>query len=56
MNEYSPKELLDVFNSGKKMDILPLASIVNNAAHMEYNPTFISRDAQSSLSKAHLPA
>ena len=43
MNEFSPKDLLDLFNQNKKMDIQPLAHIQNPSAHMEYTPTFITR-------------
>ena len=43
MNEISPSDLLKIFNDKKKIDIAPLATIVNNAAHMEYTPSFITR-------------
>ena len=43
MNEYSARDLLALFMSGKKMDITPLKCIDNKAAHMEYSPTFILR-------------
>lgn len=47
MNEYSPHDLLTLFNDNKKIDIAPLATVWHNAAHMEYSPTFISRDTDS---------
>lgn len=43
MNEFSPKDLLDLFNENKKIDLKPLAQIKNPSAHMEYSPTFIMR-------------
>ncbi len=39
----TPQELLVLFNDGKKMDIVPIEKIVNKAAHMDYQPTFIIR-------------
>ena len=43
MNFVSVKELLSLFNAGKKMDIKPLEKVNNKAAHMEYTPTYIIR-------------
>lgn len=43
MNSYSPEELLDIFLSGKKIDIYDLHQVDNKAAHMEYEPIFIER-------------
>lgn len=43
MNQLSAQDLLKIFNENKKMDIKPLAQIKNNAAHMEYVPTFIAQ-------------
>lgn len=43
MNQFAPEDLLKIFNEQKKMDISPLAQIKNNAAHMEYTPTFITQ-------------
>jgi hypothetical protein len=43
MNSYTTAQLLDIFNSGMKIDIKPLFHVVNRAAHMEYIPTFITR-------------
>ena len=43
MNFLSAQELLDLFLSGKKMDIFPLQGIQNKSAHMEYEPTFVAR-------------
>lgn len=37
------RELLVQFQSGKKMNITLLHTIVNKSAHMEYMPTFIAR-------------
>ncbi len=44
MDFLSAEELLTVFNQGKKIDIYPLYKIKNNAAHMDYEPTFMSRE------------
>ncbi len=43
MHEYSAEQLLEKFLEGYKMDITPLRCVANNAAHMEYSPTFITR-------------
>lgn len=43
MGAYTTEHLLDIFNQGLKIDINPLQKIVNRAAHMEYEPTFISK-------------
>ena len=43
MNLYTPEELLEKFENGYKMDILPLYKMKNKAVHTEYEPTFISR-------------
>lgn len=43
MNFASPRELLDVFMAGKKINISLLYKIDNKAAHMEYRPEFIDR-------------
>lgn len=43
MNAFSSKELLDIFNSGKKIDINPLYQMRNAWTHQEYIPTFIER-------------
>ena len=42
--ELLPKQLLKTFLGGNKMDIWPLFQIQNRSCHMEYNPTFMSRD------------
>ncbi|MBY0110257.1 MAG: hypothetical protein K2X90_04050 [Candidatus Babeliaceae bacterium] len=42
-NECTPEELLEVFLTGYKMDIMPLQNIFNKAPHMDYKPTFIKR-------------
>jgi hypothetical protein len=36
-------QLLDIFKQGKKIDLAPLHTIQNTAAHMAYIPTFIER-------------
>lgn len=41
MNSYTTHEMLEKFNAGLKIDIHPLYRIDNNAAHMEYVPTFV---------------
>ncbi len=46
MGFLSPQELLSLFAAGLKMDIEPLQGFVNEAAHMEYIPTFVLRDPQ----------
>lgn len=43
MHNYSPAQLLEIFNNGMKIDIKPLYQVNNRAAHMEYIPTFITR-------------
>lgn len=43
MNLLSPQELLDLFNQGLKMDIVPFFRIMNNGAHTEYVPMFVGR-------------
>lgn len=43
MNQLSAEDLLKIFSENKKMDIKPLTQIKNNAAHMEYTPTFIEQ-------------
>jgi len=43
MNSLNPQELLDYFNQGLKIDIIPLFKIKNKSAHMNYIPEFISR-------------
>jgi len=43
MNLYTPKELLEKFQAGFKMDITPLHLMKNKAVHTEYEPTFITR-------------
>ncbi len=43
MNYLSSKQLLEVFNQNKKIDIKPFFQIQNSAGHMEYTPKFISR-------------
>jgi len=44
-NNYSTAQLLDIFNRGLTIDLKPLEKIVNRSAHMDYNPTFIKREA-----------
>ncbi len=44
MNLYTPKELLQMFLKGLKIDIRPLHLVVNIAGHMEWQPTFITRE------------
>jgi hypothetical protein len=39
----SPQELLDIFNRGMKIDIIPLFKFDNPSAHMEYTLTFVPR-------------
>jgi hypothetical protein len=43
MDSYTPKELLSIFLSKKKMAIVPLYEIKNRSAHMEYAPQFVAR-------------
>lgn len=43
LSELNPRILLELFLSGKKMDITPLFQIKNRSPHMEYVPTFIDR-------------
>jgi hypothetical protein len=43
MNFLSAADLLQIFNDGKKIDILPLYKIQNRGAHMEYEPLFVDR-------------
>ncbi len=43
MHDLSPKELLDVFNKGLKIDISKVFQMRNKAPHVEYNPVFIPR-------------
>jgi hypothetical protein len=43
MDFISAQELLDLFLSGKKMDISPLIGVQNKSAHMIYEPTLIAR-------------
>jgi hypothetical protein len=43
MNLYTPKELLEKFESGYKIDIAQLYQFKNKAVHTEYEPLFISR-------------
>ena len=43
MNAFFPKELLDIFNQGLKIDIDALFKTVNESAHMDYIPKFIKR-------------
>lgn len=45
MNSLSTQEMLDLFNKGLKIDIRPLHKINNHGAHMEYQFTFVKRDA-----------
>lgn len=42
-NLYTPEEMLEIFNAGLKIDIEPLQAIMNKAPHMDYEPTFITR-------------
>ncbi|MFC1841587.1 hypothetical protein ACFLYA_00780 [Candidatus Dependentiae bacterium] len=44
MNLATPQELLEIFNSGLKIDIATLFKIENISAHMNYNPEFIERN------------
>lgn len=43
MNRYTTQELLDMFNSGLKMDINPLFRIPAVSGHIDYEPTFVQR-------------
>jgi len=43
MNSYSPKQLLDIFFEGKKLDLIPIEKLKVNSPHIEYEPTFIDR-------------
>lgn len=43
MNAYSPKELLAIFNEGKKINIDDVYQINNVSAHMEFLPSFTNR-------------
>lgn len=43
MDFISPQEALDLFLSGKKMDIRPLFGVQNKSAHMVYEPMLIAR-------------
>lgn len=44
MEFMTSKQLLDIFNQGKKIDIVPLHQINNMSAHMAYVPTFIQKE------------
>lgn len=43
MSAITPKELLDKFNQGLKIDISRLYKINNKSAHIDYMPSFIER-------------
>ena len=43
MKSWTTKELLEIFESGEKIDIWPLAGIKNESCHIEYAITFTSR-------------
>lgn len=43
MNLYTPEELLEKFEAGYKINILPLHQMKNKAVHTEYEPLFIPR-------------
>jgi hypothetical protein len=43
MEGYSPEDLLQLFQTGIKIDIRALYQISNNGAHMEYTPTYVPR-------------
>ncbi len=43
MKLYSTQELLELFEQGLKIDIIPMHQMANTAAHVEYEPTFIER-------------
>ncbi len=43
MEFMTSKQLLELFNQNKKIDISPLYRINNQAAHMAYAPTFVER-------------
>ena len=43
MNAFSAKELLDLFNQGLKIDIVPLFKMKNKGAHTDYIPEFTER-------------
>jgi len=55
MEDYEASELLAVFVAGLKMDSAPLANIANRSAHMEYHPTFITRDTTKQISVINCP-
>ena len=44
LKEYPVELLLDIFMSGKKIDLGPVHKIENRSPHMEYHPTFVLRD------------
>lgn len=43
MDAFTPKELLDIFNQGYKIDISPLHQVANPAAHTPYELSFVLR-------------
>lgn len=43
MTEYTPEQLMIIFDEGKKIDIAPVHQMCNAGAHTEYSPTFIQR-------------
>jgi len=49
MELYTPKELLEKFEEGLKIDIKPLYQMQNKAVHTEYEPTFILRTDKKQL-------
>lgn len=43
MNSWTPLQLLELFESGKKIDISKLAGIKNKSCHIDFELTFINR-------------
>ena len=44
MHSFTPKQLLDFFNQGLKIDLQPLFKIKNKSAHIAHNITFTERE------------
>jgi hypothetical protein len=42
--QFTAQELLDFWNQGKQMDIVPFHGVMNSSATMPYVPTFIARN------------
>ncbi|MDX8430980.1 MAG: hypothetical protein SNF33_04155 [Candidatus Algichlamydia australiensis] len=51
LNSFTPKDLLKIFNDGKKMDIMQLYQIENRSAHIDYEPSFTERTSRDTSSR-----